>query len=137
MEAGTGIDYIKVKVGTAEYKLIPLSANQAIDFCTDASITLAPLLSDVEIGEGGLGEFVMRVVPNIGKLGSEKTKALFKVVREQMMLPNGKMASDMMSFHEWFRANPSQLMDAHVRCLFALIRDFFPQELGIILGGKS
>lgn len=137
MEAGTSIDYKSIMVGGVEYKLIPLAASQAIDFCSDASISLAPLLTDVEIGDGGMGDFIMRIVPNIGKLNPDKAKAMFRVVREQMMLPDGKRAADVLAFHDWFDDHKSHLMEAHVRGLFALVADFFPQELGTILGGKS
>jgi hypothetical protein len=137
MEAGTCIDYKSVTVGGIEYKLIPLAATQAIDFCTDASISLAPLLANVEIGDGGMGEFVMRVIPNIGLLNADKTKAMFKVVREQAILPNGKRASDALAFIEWFKDHPSHMMELHVRALFLLVADFFPKELGTILAGTS
>jgi hypothetical protein len=137
MTTGTGIDYKTVKVGSVEFKLIPLAPNEAIDFCTDAMVSLSPVLTSVEIGEGGIGALIMQVIPNIGRIDPAKLKAMFAVVRRQMQLPNGKFAQNEAAYHDYFRENPSHLMESHVKGLFALVRDFFPQELGTILGAQS
>ena len=137
MTAGTGIDYKSAKVGTAEYKFLPLSPDVAIDFCTDAIVALSPVLTSVEIGDGSIGAFIMRVVPNIGLINPDKLKKMLFVVRGQMILPNDKVASDEVAFQEWFQKNPSHLLESHIKGLFALVKDFFPQGLGTILAGTS
>ena len=141
MTTGTGIDYKTVTVGAAEYKMIPLSPDRAIDFCTDSMIALAPVLTAVELPEAEASNyamaFAMRVIPNIGLVNPEKLKAIFAVVREQMVLPNEKLASDVNSFHDWFTKHPSHLLESHMKGLFVLVKDFFPQGLGTLIDGLT
>ena len=141
MATGTAIDYKTVKVGGAEYRLIPLPPDRAIDFCSDALTALAPLLTAVELpsedSKNYAAEFALKVIPNLGLVNSEKLKAMFVVVRDQMTFPNGQQANDVVAYQEWFTSHPSHLLEAHVRGLFALVKDFFPQELGMLLGVPS
>ena len=137
MATGTGIEYKTVKVASVEFKLMQLAPTEAMDFCTDAVVALAPVLKDVEISSGSVSELVMKAIPNIGLIDAQKLKTMFAMVRRQMMLPNGKLAQDEASYHDYFRANPSQLIESHVKGLFALVADFFPQGLGTLLGGQS
>jgi len=126
-----------VKVGGSEYKFIPLDASTAMDFCMDSLVTFAPVLKDVELSSGELMEFIMRAIPNIGMVDPVKMKNVFRVVRGQMQLPNGRLAQDEASFQEWFRDNPSHLLESHMKGLAAIVRDFFPQGLGTLLDGMS
>lgn len=141
MATGTAIDYKLVRVGGAEYKIIPLSPDRAIDFCTDAMTALAPLLTAVEMpsedSKNYAAEFAMKAIPNLGLVNSEKLKAMFSVIRDQMMLPNNQPASDPVAYQEWFASHPSHLLEVHVKGLFATVKDFFPQELGMLLGVPS
>lgn len=131
------LTFKSVKVGGTEYKFIPLDASTAMDFCMDALVTFAPVLKDVEVSDDDLMLTIMRAVPNIGLVDPVKMKNVFRVVRGQMQLPNGRLAQDEASFQEWFRDNPSHLLEAHMKGLAALVRDFFPQGLGTLLDGMS
>lgn len=132
-----GMTFKTVKVGGSEYKFIPLDASTAMDFCMDSLVAFSPVTKDVEISTGDLMEFIMRIIPNIGLVDPAKMKNVFRVVRGQMQLPNGRLAQDEASFQEWFRDNPSHLLEAHMKGLAALVRDFFPLALGTLLDGMS
>lgn len=132
------MDVKSFKIGANEYKLQPMAPDVAIDFCTDVAVTLAPVLSSIELGDDGAhGELIMQLIPNIGKIDSEKIKPLFKKVREYMILPNGLLAADAYQYHEWYQKHPQELMTSHLKAMFTLLKDFFPQELGTILGVLS
>lgn len=124
------------KIDSNEYKLQAMSPDRAVEYCTDVAVTLAPVLSSLEISEG-MSDVVMQLIPNIGKVNSERLKPLMKVVREYMVLPNGNLASHEFSYHDWFSKHPSDLMTAHLKGMFILMKDFFPRELGTILGGLN
>jgi len=126
------------KVGNSEYKVTPMEPSRAIDFCTDVTVALSPVLSAIEVGgAGGIGELVLKVIPNLGLVNSDKLKTIFKEVREQVTLPNGYLASSEFHFHEWFKTHPQDLLVVHVRGLFVIVSDFFPQELGTIIEGLN
>lgn len=126
------------KIGSSEYKLQAMAPDKAVEYCTDVAVTLAPVLSSLEVSEGNApSDVVMQLIPNIGKVDSARLKPLMKVVREYMILPNGLLASDEYAYHDWFSKHPSDLMTAHLKGMFILMKDFFPQELGTILGGLN
>lgn len=137
MGAGTTIEIKSFKVGNDEYKLTPLPPIEAIDFCTDAILALSPILSDIELGDDAPASFVMQLIPNLGKVDNTKLKAMFATVRGSLVLPDGNMATDALSFQKWFDAHKSQLLEAHVKGLYYMVRDFFPQGLGTLLGATS
>lgn len=128
----------KFRAGKHEYAVTGLSPDKAIDFCTDATITLAPILNSLEIAEGGsVGDLVRQIIPNLGLLNPERVKKMLADVRASMILPNGNLASAEFQYHEWFMQNPSELMISHVKGAMTLLKDFFPQELGTILAGTN
>ena len=126
------------KIGANEYKLQPMAPDKAIEYCTDVAVTLAPILSSIEVSDGNsMSDLVMQVIPNIGKIDAAKLKPLMRTVRDYVILPNGLLASDEFTFHDWFSKHPQDLMTAHLKGMFTLLKDFFPQELGTILGGLN
>jgi hypothetical protein len=137
MGAGTTIEIKSFKVGNDEYKLTPLPPIEAIDFCTDTILALSPVLSNIDIGDDAPSSFAMQLIPNLGKVDNAKLKAMFATVRGSMILPDGNMATDQLSFQKWFDAHKKQLIEAHVKGLFYMVRDFFPQGLGTLLGATN